>query len=687
MTDISNYVGDWLKSGTNSWQKTTHKIQSINVEKTMPFAVYFNAVKKLILLADRYDHYLEQDPQLKNIQLSELQRLFSSYFKDLSPEPDLKGRIPYDTSFANPDYACSVYGSEWGQILTWCYTQYHSYLQLVVQKRYPDLARLNKLLLIFYHDVMMEKIDCKMFATLLKTAVLEEMDEQQQFNLYWRFHPWQKLYNQIISEADFSDIRYLYRYGIHLGEQDIRMAEFINAYSEKELRHLSKYIAESYANGFLRTQKDYKIKKYAMLTVSAGMERLGKMVIKELKQIGLQTIVSQPVTKGINRQYVYDHRFDMALYLNRNYLDRMLPAYEKAVEMMSGHLHLNAGPVFVQLFGEIPFNPQNKETVLKLNEEQLNLRREMNSRTTQLFYKAYPAQETSFCIIAFPSPEIGDNFEQIFADTLKINLLDSDKYAVIQQKIIDVLDEAEYVHVKGKAGNDTDIMVRLHPLPNPEKETNFENCVADVNIPVGEVFTSPLLTGTNGTLHVEDTYLRNLRYLNLRLTFTDGMLTDYSCSNFEDEQTNRKYIEENILMPHKTLPIGEFAIGTNTTAYQIAKKYDILELLPVLIIEKMGPHFAVGDTCYTREEDVPHYNFFNNKQLVAVDNEKTAKRHEDPLNAYTQVHTDITLPYEMLQSISAVKADGTRLDIIRDGLFAVAGTEELNIPLLELRKA
>ena len=27
----------------------------------------------------------------------------------------------------------------------------------------------------------------------------------------------------------------------------------------------------------------------------------------------------------------------------------------------------------------------------------------------------------------------------------------------------------------------------LHPLSDPDKESNFENCVADVNIPVGEV--------------------------------------------------------------------------------------------------------------------------------------------------------------------------------------------------------
>ena len=32
-------------------------------------------------------------------------------------------------------------------------------------------------------------------------------------------------------------------------------------------------------------------------------------------------------------------------------------------------------------------------------------------------------------------------------------------------------------------------------INNPDKETVFENCLADVNIPLGEVFTSPVLKG------------------------------------------------------------------------------------------------------------------------------------------------------------------------------------------------
>ncbi len=247
-----------------------------------------------------------------------------------------------------------------------------------------------------------------------------------------------------------------------------------------------------------------------------------------------------------------------------------------------------------------------------------------------------------------------------------------------------MLDTAEYVHVKGKTGNDTDIKVSMHKLTDPATQTLFENCVADVNIPVGEVFTSPRLEGSTGILHVEDIYLGSLRYFNLRISFEDGWVKDYSCSNFPDPAQGKKYVHENLLLPHDSLPIGEFAIGTNTLAYQIARKYDIQALLPILIIEKMGPHFAIGDTCFSHEEDAPHPSFVNGKEMIAVENEKSATRRTDPVNAYTNKHMDVTLPYDMLASITAVTADGTRTDIIRDGRFVVPGAEELNVPLEEM---
>ena len=129
--------------------------------------------------------------------------------------------------------------------------------------------------------------------------------------------------------------------------------------------------------------------------------------------------------------------------------------------------------------------------------------------------------------------------------------------------------------------------------------------------------------------------------------------------------------------------MGEFAIGTNTTAYVAAEKYGIADKLPILIAEKMGPHFAVGDTCYTYDEDNITYNP-DGKAIIARDNEVSARRKTDLSKAYFNCHTDITIPYDELGAITVIREDGTTQDIIRDGRFVVPGTEILNQPLDEL---
>ena len=252
----------------------------------------------------------------------------------------------------------------------------------------------------------------------------------------------------------------------------------------------------------------------------------------------------------------------------------------------------------------------------------------------------------------------------------------------VQQTIIDTLDQGVKVHVLGRGANHTDITVALHELKDPAKETIFENCVADCNIPVGEVFTSPKLEGTNGVLEVTETFLAGLYYKDLRVVFRDGMVTEYHCSNFDSEEKNLEYLKETIMNRHESLPIGEFAIGTNTTAYAVSEKYGIGDQLPVLIAEKMGPHFAVGDTCYSWGEDCPLYNP-DGKEIIARDNEVSILRKEDVSKAYFGCHTDITVPYKELGAVRVIKADGSEISIIENGRFVLPGTEELNEPLDE----
>ena len=129
--------------------------------------------------------------------------------------------------------------------------------------------------------------------------------------------------------------------------------------------------------------------------------------------------------------------------------------------------------------------------------------------------------------------------------------------------------------------------------------------------------------------------------------------------------------------------MGEFAIGTNTTAYRMGRMYEIEDRLPILIAEKTGPHFAFGDTCYSHAEDVAVYNP-DGKEIIARDNEISEMRKDDVSLAYYGCHTDITIPYDELGSIRVIDDEGEMISIIENGRFVLPGTEELNRPFENL---
>ena len=126
--------------------------------------------------------------------------------------------------------------------------------------------------------------------------------------------------------------------------------------------------------------------------------------------------------------------------------------------------------------------------------------------------------------------------------------------------------------------------------------------------------------------------------------------------------------------------MGGFALCIYATAPRVACVYALADELPILIAEKTGPHFAVGDTCYTYDEDNMTYNP-DGKAIVARENEISRLRTEDMSKAYFNCHTDITIPYDELGRIEVIRKDGSTQDIIVNGRFVLPGTEPLNEPL------
>ncbi|MBN1756588.1 aminopeptidase [bacterium] len=681
MFDIKEFYSKQNEASKKSFLKSREVINMINREtaeysgtaQKKEYYRFFNYLSSFILkMLDLEANLIPDYFQKKTLE--DLWNDNKSFYHEITVQN-------YKTSYANPAYAVSLFGDDYGQLMATFFYYYRNLISFAFKHKIFKFAEYNELFIKVYQYFRDNEPDYPALMEIITSIRSKDRTEDISIDFNERLNPEFQFNLQIVENFDLSDLRYLFRYGEAISEVELKSAAFFQQYPEDKLKQLAYTVVKAYITGFERDEKDISHKSTVNLNYNIGQERLIREVVNILKDKGLTALLFSPASTSVNKQYPYDYRFENALYLDEKTAERLVSNYKNACERNKNLFSQYSGIIVFSKFGEPPFSPQKKQESLKLSEKQQKLFQVYQNSIMKIYDEYAPRRECSFTIISFPSPEIGSNFEAIFEDILEVNLLDTDKYEPIQQKIIDALDKADYVVVKGKSGNRTDIRVKMQAIPKPQEQTNFVNCGADVNIPVGEVFTSPQLNGTEGILHVQETYLKGLKYIDLELSFKDGYVTKYTCSNFDTEEDNLNYIRENLLFPHQTLPIGEFAIGTNTLAYVTARKHKIVPLLPVLIIEKMGPHFAVGDTCFTMEEDKPVFNHLDHKEIIARENEKTALRKTDPQNAYTFIHTDITLPYDSIGLISAITPEGDRIDIIRDGRFVLPGTEELNIPL------
>lgn len=656
-----------------------NRIHEIVSEKNIPevYRAYCQETAVLLTSLDQVLVLAEGDG-LQAASLEQLKTWNTQFYDPLRDDN-------YEKFYGNPRYCTEKFGEEQGKLMAYFYSRFRDGILDAYNGDRESLLLLMELFLQVY--------------TVLTTE--EDQPRWLKETLYYYVHDYDKYYTdkgirrlldpsldrlvRIVMDSDLSDEKYLYFYGENITENEIATARYISSLPREKIEKIATTYTEGYRQGFVAAGIDLSKKKTVNIRYNIGFEAVVREAVQQFEKMGLSPIISmsgntRPMgvsTTPASKQYIYDHRFDDALTLNHAIVKEKLSHVEEAFETYKELAYTFAGPAVIEIFGEKLFAPETKSESPSYTPEQQKLSVDYRRDYMLIQNRYIREEERSFTIIAFPIPEIGSDFEEIFDETIKINTLDMELYRKVHQAIIDALDQGESVHVTGRGENETDITVMLHELKDPQKETNFENCLADVNIPVGEVFTSPVLKGTNGVLHVTKVYLNQLRYENLRMTFADGMIKDYNCSNYKEDAENRKYIKENVLHNRETLPLGEFAIGTNTTAYRMGRRFGIEAKLPILIAEKTGPHFAVGDTCYSMSEDIVLHNP-DGKEIIAKENEYSALRKTEIEKAYFNCHTDITIPYDELGDIVVNTRDGKEITIIQEGRFVLEGTEILN---------
>lgn len=682
------------------YQLTMDRIREIPGENAVSkaFVEYFEQGAEWLLLIDEEFDWLTSGRTRKASE-SELRIRNRRLYDEILPRN-------YGKSYANPAYAVKMLGEKFGPLLAALRYEMRSVIPFVYRLEKERVLIRAELFLEMYTSFSIsvrEGLDHPSYeqaSGILRQYLTDYAEDEMQYYLKDKLVEGDPRISGLVREEN-GGIRNLYLTGEYVTRNEEITSAYIGSLSDEKIALIADTVTEGYRRGFINGGKNLASKKNVAVLFHLGFERIFRACAANFEKTGLSAVIPSEVPTLFhtfrqgdmgysgadpNPQYYYDHREDLSLFMDESFQKKRLEGLANAYRQLRARTVLYAGPAVIETFGADPFEPSDTEGALRYSPVQKKLVVQYEIKSSEMYSEAVIAKDRSFTIIDFPLPEIADTrelYEEIFDAVLSINTLDNALFEKIQGRMIDVLNTASRVEVRGRNGNRTDLTVKLLEPENPGTQTNFENCTADVNIPVGEVFTTPVLEGTDGILHVTGVYLEGLYFKDLEIRFVNGRVADYSCSNFEQESACRNYIEENILFHHSALPMGECAIGTNTTAYAAAAKYGISDRLPILIAEKTGPHFAIGDTCYCRDEENRVFNP-DGKEIIAKDNSVSILRMTSPEKAYFGCHTDITIPYDELAEYTAVRADGERIPIILDGRFVLEGTQILNKALDEM---
>jgi aminopeptidase len=176
-----------------------------------------------------------------------------------------------------------------------------------------------------------------------------------------------------------------------------------------------------------------------------------------------------------------------------------------------------------------------------------------------------------------------------------------------QDKIVDWLKGKKQVHISAPG---TDLTLSIEGRP-------FVNCACEVNVPDGEVFTSPVENSANGYVHFSyPTLYEGYEVTNVRLEFKDGKVVNATADKNQDFLLSKLDTDPGARF------LGEFAIGTNEGIDRFTGN--------ILFDEKIGGsfHLAVGHgypEALTQNESAIHWDMIcdlRNGGQITVDGER-----------------------------------------------------------------
>ena len=224
----------------------------IREEETVPepYRSYFRRIAEFLLrihdVKDSY-HTRARHDMTEGKLIEEMEGLY----EDVKPEN-------YETSYANPAYCQTVLGEKLGAFLSALYAELRGDIGYVYEEKEEYLVIGNELFIEIYNRFEAEEIPtleslkeifywyasdyCDVFAAdRVKEQILPSEDN---------------FFVKKIMESNLSDLRYLYRFGEYVGENERKTAAYLNTLPEETIAKMADTYTEGFRQGFVITGKD-----------------------------------------------------------------------------------------------------------------------------------------------------------------------------------------------------------------------------------------------------------------------------------------------------------------------------------------------------------------------------------------------------------------------------------------------
>ncbi len=354
------------------YELTIERIRGILDEESVDivFRDFFRKVSEFILQIDAIRKRLEKEEE---ISLGMLQAENHGIYQDILGSN-------YEESYANPAYAVAELGEEIGKLLCFLYTEIRSEIPHVYEGRLEYLTICNELFIEIYNCFEEKPLPSyKELRNIIYWYASDYCDVYVTNRIAQQVDPKYSFAKELIMNEDLNDLRYLYKYGEYISEQEILTAESLNVLSEEEISEMTDGLA------------DFE-KKIVEIRYQIGNERLVKSVIQQLEKAGRECVLYRAAVNAVtknglekqgfysspaNVQYEYDHQADQGLFLNKKYIERKRDVMKNAYESYKDLAKQYAGAIVIE-----PFKDDERKDVCKIEAISLS---ERQQQLTEIF--------------------------------------------------------------------------------------------------------------------------------------------------------------------------------------------------------------------------------------------------------------------------------------------------------------